>query len=80
MVQQRRMKMKIKFWNIFFILLGIVLSSLMIAKIIHTIQFANKYVTSLTLFDAILFASIPYLLGAILLLTIYWVGKKIFIR
>jgi len=76
----RRIKMKIKFWSISFVLIGIALISFMIAKIIRTVQFANKNVTSLPLFDSILFVILKYLLVAILLYIVYWGGKRLFIR
>lgn len=72
--------MKIKFWSISFVLIGIALISFMIAKIIRTVQFANKNVTSLPLFDSILFVILKYLLVAILLYIVYWGGKRLFIR
>ena len=72
--------MKIKFWNISFVLIGIALISFMIAKITRTVQFANKNVTSLPLFDSILFVILKYLLVAILLSIVYWGGKRLFIR
>ena len=72
--------MKIKFWNISFVLIGIALISFMIAKITRTVQFANKNVTSLPLFDSILFVILKYLLVAILLSIVYWCGKRLFIR
>jgi len=72
--------MKLEIWNKIFLVGGVVVLVSLIVNIIHTINFNKTTLTSMPLSTVILFTIVKYLVVNIILLVVYLIIRKGFIK